>query len=76
MEERGYPMNDFERRAEDISVDHPGVVPHSASARTPRLRLDDVDAAAGPTMSYGSTEDMRRAGHYRALSQELLEPGQ
>ena len=23
MEERGYPMNDFERRAEDISVDHP-----------------------------------------------------
>src|ERR1700752_3151447 len=26
MEKRGYPMGDFERRAGDISVDHPDVV--------------------------------------------------
>jgi hypothetical protein len=76
MEERGYPMNDFERRAEDISVDHPDVVQHYRAAHDISTRLDD-DAAAGPTMSHVSTEDMRQGlVHYRALFQELLEPDQ
>ena len=30
MSERGYPVDDFEQRAADISVDHPEVVEHSA----------------------------------------------
>ena len=77
MEERGYPMNDFERRAEDISVDHPDVVQHYRAAHDISTRLDDDDAAAGPTMSHVSTEDMRQGlVHYRALFQELLEPDQ
>ena len=78
MEERGYPMNDFERRAEDISVDHPDVVQHYRAAHDISIRLDDdPDAAAGSTMSRVSTEDMRQGlVHYRALFQELLEPDQ
>jgi hypothetical protein len=78
MEERGYPMNDFERRAEDISVDHPDVVQHYRAAHDISTRLDDdPDAAAGPTTSRVSTEDLRQGlVHYRALFQELLEPDQ
>jgi hypothetical protein len=78
MEERGYPMNDFERRAEDISVDHPDVVQHYRAAHDISARFDDdPDAATGPTMSHVSTEDMRQGlVHYRALFQELLEPDQ
>jgi len=37
MLKRGYPMGDFERRAADISVDHPEVVAHYRAAQpTPR----------------------------------------
>ena len=77
MEERGYPMNDFERRAEDISVDHPDVVQHYRAAHDISIRLDeDPDAAPGST-SRISTEDMRQGlVHYRALFQELLRPDQ
>jgi hypothetical protein len=66
MGERGYPMDDFEQRADDISVDHPDVVEHyraahAISGRT--ARGEDV-----------STEDLRQGlVHYRALFQDLLE---
>jgi hypothetical protein len=78
MEERGYPMNDFERRAEDISVDHPDVVQHYRAAHDISTRLDDDSGAApGSTTSRVSTEDMRQGlVHYRALFEELLEPDQ
>ena len=33
MEKRGYPMGDFERRAGDISVDHPEVVENYRAAQ-------------------------------------------
>ena len=33
MEKRGYPMGDFERRAGDISVDHPEVVANYRAAQ-------------------------------------------
>jgi hypothetical protein len=65
METRGYPMADFERRAEDISVDHPHVVQNYRAAHNIAL----ADAAGG-----ASTEDLRRAVVcYRALFSELLE---
>src|SRR6476660_4730207 len=32
METRGYPMGDFDRRAEDVSVDHPHVVQNYRAA--------------------------------------------
>jgi hypothetical protein len=65
MLRRGYPMGDFERRAADISVDHPDVVNHYRAARDIALRDQ-----RGPT----DTEDLRKAlVHCRALFDELLE---
>ena len=65
MEKRGYPMGDFERRAGDISVDHPGVVANYRSAQAIALR--DQNGLA-------DTEELRKAVvHYRALFDELLE---
>jgi hypothetical protein len=65
MLQRGYPMGDFERRAADISVDHPAVVDHYRAAHDIVLR-DQRDAT--------DTEDLRKAlVHYRALFDELLE---
>jgi hypothetical protein len=64
METRGYPMGDFERRAEDVSVDHPHVVQNYRAAHN--IALAD---AAGKA----STEDLRRAlVCYRALFDDLL----
>src|SRR5436305_3249022 len=40
MRERGYPMDDFEQRASDISVDHPNVVDHYRKAHATRERSD------------------------------------
>ena len=76
MEERGYPMDDFERRAEDISVDHPDVVQHYRAAHDISVRVDeDQNASTSSTVSDVSTEDLRQGlVHYRALFQELLEP--
>jgi hypothetical protein len=65
MEKRGYPMGDFERRAADISVDHPDVVANYRSAQAIAVR--DQRGTA-------DTEDLRKAVvHYRALFDELLE---
>jgi hypothetical protein len=65
MAKRGYPMGDFERRAADISVDHPAVVSNYRAARAIALRDDRTEA---------NTEELRKAVvHYRALFQELLE---
>jgi len=78
MEERGYPMDDFERRAEDISVDHPDVVQHYRAAHDISVRVDEEpNASTSSTVSDVSTEDLRQGlVHYRALFQELLEPDQ
>lgn len=65
MAKRGYPMGDFERRAADISVDHPGVVSNYRAARAIALRDERGES---------TTEELRKAVvHYRALFQELLE---
>ena len=65
MAERGYPMEDFESRADLVSVDHPTVVENYRSAHETYLAYDRGDA---------STEDLRQAMvHYRSLFAELLE---
>jgi hypothetical protein len=65
MLKRGYPMGDFERRAADISVDHPAVVANYRAARVIALRDERGEA---------TTEELRKAVvHYRALFDELLE---
>ena len=62
MRERGYPVEDFEQQAADVSVDHPEVVEHYRKAH------------AIHTGSRASTEELREAMlHYRALFAELLE---
>jgi hypothetical protein len=65
MRERGYPMDEFEQRAADVSVDHPRVVENYRSAR--RICVAEGNGTA-------TTEDLRQAViHYRALFDELLE---
>ena len=65
MPARGYPVADFERRAADISVDHPAVVDHYRAAQA--IVVSDLQGDA-------DTEEQRKAVvHYRALFDELLE---
>ncbi len=67
MKERGYPVEDFEQRASDISVDHPQLVDDYRAAHAISLANDNGKA---------TTEDLRQAMvHYRALFDELLETG-
>jgi hypothetical protein len=68
MRDRGYPVDDFEQRAADISVDHPQVVDDYRAAHA---------IAAANDRSEASTEDLRQAlVHYRSLFEELLEDRQ
>ena len=65
MTARGYPIGDFDRRVEDISVDHPDVVMNYRAAREIAQLQHDGRA---------STEDLRQGMvHYRALFSDLLE---
>ena len=67
MQQRGYPVADFERRAADLSVEHPSVVEnyrsaHSIAVKETRDDMDDAD-----------TEALRKAMvRYRSLFDELL----
>ena len=64
MAKRGYPMGDFEHRAADISVDHPGVVANYRAAQ---------EIAARDERGQADTEELRKAVvHYRTLFDELL----
>jgi hypothetical protein len=64
MAKRGYPMGDFELRAADISVDHPGVVKNYRAAQAIAVRNGRGEA---------DTEELRAAViHYRTLFDELL----
>ena len=65
MRERGYPVEDFEQRASDLSVDHPEVISNYRAAHGVSVANERGNA---------STEDLRTAMvHYRALFEELLE---
>ena len=65
MSEREYPVeDDFDRRAADVSVEHPVVVENYRSAH-------EISGRAG--RGEASTEDLRQAMiHFRALFEELL----
>jgi hypothetical protein len=65
MRERGYPVDDFDQRAADISVDHPNVVEHYRAAHVIHLAQEKGDIG---------TEAQREAFvHYRALFEKLLD---
>jgi hypothetical protein len=65
MRERGYPVDDFDQRVADISVDHPDVVEHYRAAHTLHLAQEQGNIGV---------EAQREAFvHYRALFERLLE---
>jgi len=65
MAARGYPLDDFETRAADLSVDHPRVVENYRVARAVAIRRQRGEA---------ETEELRQAVvNYRALFEDLLE---
>jgi hypothetical protein len=72
MRARGYPVEDFDQRVADLSVEHAGVVQHYRAANT--LHQSNQQGQA-------NTEELRMAMvHYRALFADLLgapdrEPG-
>jgi FtsZ-interacting cell division protein ZipA len=69
MEAQGYPVADFDQRAADVSVDHPGVVEHYRAAHAIATTEAEPDATT-------TTEDLRQAMvHYRALFEDLLGMG-
>ena len=64
MSARGYPVENFDQVAADVSVDHPGVVQNFRKAH---------DLASRHERGEGDTEDLRNAMiHYRELFAELV----
>ena len=65
MRLRGYPVDDFETRAADLSVDHPDVVENYRAGHGIAVAHDRGNAG---------TEELRQAmKHYRALFDSLLD---
>jgi hypothetical protein len=65
MRKRGYPVEDFDTRAADLSVEHPDVVEHYRAAH---------GLAVAHERGKASTDDLRHAvRHYRALFEALVE---
>ena len=65
MRERGYPVEDFDQRAADVSVDHPDVVNNYRAGHA---------ISVANTRGNATTDDLRQAMvHYRALFVELLD---
>ena len=64
MKTRGYPMADFSRRYEDLTVDHGDVARHYRHGHDLALRQERGEA---------STEDLRQAmKHYETLFDDLV----
>ena len=64
MRDRGYPVEDFDQRAADLSVDHPDVVDDYRSAHA---------IAVACSQGKATTEDLRRAmTRYRSLFDQLV----
>lgn len=65
MSAQGYPVDDFDERADLVAADHPGVVEHYRAAHRARQQQDGAATS--------DTEALRTAfTHYRALFDELV----
>jgi len=65
MRDRGYPVDDFEQRAADVSVDHPQVAENYRAAHA---------VYQANEQGLASTDDLRQAFvHYRSLFAQLLD---
>lgn len=68
MRERGYPVDDFDERADLVAVDHPDVVSHYREAHAAHERHRSTGSL--------DTEDLRQSFvHYRELFTTLVHPG-
>ncbi|MGH2734052.1 MAG: type II secretion system protein [Actinomycetota bacterium] len=68
MRARGYPVDNFDQRSGDVSVDHPEVVENYRAGHAISMAHEHGKA---------STEDLRQGMvHYRALFAALLEYGE
>ena len=64
MSTRGFPVTDFDQRAEDLSVMYPNFVPNYRNAYA---------IAMGELSDGSSTEELRQSMvYYRSLFEELL----
>ena len=64
MSVEGYPIQDFEQRAADISVNYPRVIENYREGHTTALKH---------SQSRATTEELRKAMvHYRSLFEELV----
>lgn len=69
MQECGYPIGDFEERAELVAADHPQVVEHYRAAQVGRQHHHEPGTS--------DTEELRAAFvHYRALFEHLVHDGE
>ena len=65
MRERGYPVEDFDQRASDLSVDHADVISNYRAAH---------GVAVANQRGNATTDDLRNAVvHYRALFSDLVD---
>jgi hypothetical protein len=65
MRARGYPIEDFEQRVADLSVEYPSVVQHYRAAHA---------LATSKSAGHLDTEELRQSVvHYRVLFAELLQ---
>jgi hypothetical protein len=68
MRDRGYPVDDFDTRADVVSVDHPHLVENYRAAH---------GVWAANERGEATTEDLRQSlVHYRSLFEELLGRGE
>jgi hypothetical protein len=65
MRQRGYPVDNFEQQAADISVDHPQIVENYRAAHGIHLSQQHGDV--------GTDQQRQAFVHYRALFEKLLE---
>jgi hypothetical protein len=67
LADRGYPMDSFDQRAADLSVDHPDAVEHYRRAHAALRSADEKGA---------TNEDLYEAlQHYRALLEDVVGDG-
>ena len=68
MRARGYPVEDFDQRADDISVEHADVVRHYREARTVR----DASSKSSDSGQVDTEAQRHAVTAYRALVESLL----
>lgn len=66
MRDRGYPVDDFDSKADMVAADHPHIAANYRAAH-------DIARRSAQSGGAGDTEELRQAFvHYRALFEELL----